>query len=566
MIEVPAALLAGLGLFVFGVRQIQAGLQQLAGRGLRRLLLRATTSTWRAALTGIGLGFVTQNTNAATYIAISLTAAGLLPFSAALGVVAWATVGTSTLVFFASIRIELVVLYLVGITAFLAVSEHGTSSRYRAMIQSLFGIGMLFLGMQTVRGATGSFESMPVDGMVAGVGGHGAAVFAVGLVVAAVMQSSTTVAALGAALAATGAIPLEEQILLVYGACLGSAIGNLVHGWRLSGVGRRLLLFQGTGRAIGIAVLLALLGVEFAFGTPLSAELLGTVAPGLPALQTGIAFFLAQMAAALASTVLSRPIMRLVSRFAPLGRADAIAQPRFLYDHALDDPLTAVDLVEREQARLFDHLPAQLDMVRSDADPALDRIGRRRFDPNALEHGHATLARAIERFLIDLLARRHDGGSVDRIVALRSRNEIARAQIQTLGEFVRAAGRARDIPAVAPFAERLTEALHVLLATAGEAVGDRDPTTLALLEGIAGDRSEILEQARRALLLGNRDLSAEAQDDLFHLTSLFERSTWLIRRLIPLVRADEADPDGGPSAARRAGAHGPAGRWARGGA
>lgn len=535
MIALFGALVAGLGLFVFGVKQIQAGLQRQAGRRVRQFLLGAVAGASRAAASGAGLGAVTQSSTAAAYIAVSLTTAGMLPYRSALRLTAWAVVGPSIAIFLATVSIEAVVLYLVGIGGFLIAGEAGQSRRWGAAVQVAFGLGILLLGLHIVREGASVLAAMPLGAGFARLEGLEAGLFLIAVALAALVRSSSTVAAIGAAVAASGLIPFAGQTALVAGACLGAAISTAALARQLSGTGRRVLLFQALTKLIAAALLLTLIAAERTFPLPLLETAATALAAGLPALQTAIVYCLTQVAAALAATLFLEPLGRLAARFAPFGRADAIARPQYLYDQALDDPMTAADLAEKEQARLFAHLPAQLDAVRSDGDDSGEST-------DTLAHGHTILAGAVERFLTDILARRLDGDTVGRAVTLRSRNEIARGQIQTLSEFAAIVKRARRTAALAPFAETLTEVLHLLLTTLGEASAAPDREGLAMLEALTGDRSEVLEQARRSLLRDNHDLSADAQDDLFQLTTLFERSVWLVRRLLVLLRPEDGAP------------------------
>ncbi len=64
------------------------------------------------------------------------------------------------------------------------------------------------------------------------------------------------------------------------------------------------------------------------------------------------------------------PTEQLLARLAPGTEAEALARPRYLYDRAPADAATALELAERDEARLLARLPATLDPLREDRQPS----------------------------------------------------------------------------------------------------------------------------------------------------------------------------------------------------
>ncbi|MCC7275920.1 MAG: Na/Pi symporter [Alphaproteobacteria bacterium] len=534
LFEAISAILGGLGLAMFGMRQIQVSLQQMAGRRLRSLMRHATRSTVRAAATGIVIGAVTQSTNAASYIVLGLVTTGFLPLRRALAVAAWSAVGTAAIVLLATIRLELVVLYVVGVTGFLQVSRFRDSPLWGPAITALFGVGTLFLGLQILRRSLGPVTEAPwFTEVVAFSHGMPLALVALGLMLALVVQSSSTVAAAVVALAATDWFSFDALLALVYGACIGSALSSLIVGWRMTGTARQLLLFQAFAKASGVLALAGLAAVEHLLGVPSALETAVRWLAHGPAGETGIAFAAIQLVAALLATLGERPLAALAARLAPADVAESLSQPRYLYDEALGEPATALDLVEREQARLAAMLPDILDRIRADAVPGGARM-------EELSRAVGGLVRATDRFLADLLARQPGADVVGRAIALRSRNEMVLAQSGTLVTLVGTVERLGSAEGLRPLLEGMVESLHLLLSTTADAMATPDPDAIAMLRLMTGDRGEIVERVRQGAVRDHGDLPAAMQDDLFLLTGLFERSVWLVGRLAWLLDAETA--------------------------
>lgn len=535
LFEVISAILGGLGLAMFGMRQVQVSLQQMAGRRMRALLRRATHSPIRAGATGIAIGAVTQSTNAASYIVLGLVTTGFMTLRRAFLVAAWSAVGTAGIVLLATIRLELVVLYLVGITSFLQVSRFRELAIWGPGIGALFGIGTLFLGLQILRRSLGPMtEAAWFADVIAFSHDLPILLLLLGVVMAVVVQSSSTVAAAVVALSATGWFTFETLAALVYGASIGSAVSSLMVGWRMTGTGRELLLFQAFGKALGVAALLLLGAVETALGIPLTMRALVLALAGSPGAQTGIAFTIVQLVAAILATLLQRPLARLGARLSPADAGEVLSRPRFLYDEALEEPTTALDLAAREQGRLAAFLPQLLDPVRAEAGP--DGPGT-----EALLRGGRGLGQAIDRFLNDLLARRPQADVVGQAVGLRSRNELLLSQLDTLLSLVASVQRLETNPGLRPFLEGMVESLHLILETTTETLVSPDDDGVAMLRLMTGDRGDVVEAMRLAAVRDHHDLPSDAQQELLHLTGLFERSVWITGRLARLLDAGSLD-------------------------
>ena len=358
--DLIASFLGGLGLFLAGVRGLGAGLQALAGRRLRRALARATRGGAGAALTGAALGALTQSSNAVTVIAASLVQAGIMPLGRALPVVAWCNLGTAGLVLAAALDLRVAALWLLGLAGCalaLGPQEGGRAGpRWRAVPAAAFQLGLLFLGLAVLKaGAAPLRDSAALRDAMALVDHGLLAPFAVGAGVTLLAQSSSTVTILVVALAETGLLDGAQAGTAVCGAALGSGLSVLMLARGLRGAARRLATFQVLFKALGAALLL--LPFLLWRGGPLPGFL---DAMDLPH-RLGVLFVAIQVVPALLVAPLHRWLPGLLERLSPATAEEALSRARYLYDGALEDPPTALDLAAREQARLLGRLPALLD-------------------------------------------------------------------------------------------------------------------------------------------------------------------------------------------------------------
>src|SRR6202167_4201485 len=103
-IDAVLSLLAGLGLFFIGVKNLRVTMGQMTGRRMQHWVSRAASHPVFGAVIGALSGALTQSTNAVTIILVSLAQTGLLGAADAAPILAWSNVGTSLLVFAAAIR------------------------------------------------------------------------------------------------------------------------------------------------------------------------------------------------------------------------------------------------------------------------------------------------------------------------------------------------------------------------------------------------------------------------------------------------------------------------------
>ena len=79
--------LAGLGIFLFGMYQLEKGLNGLAGRSFRNVLKQVTNQPWKGIITGASVTAVVQSSSLVMLLVVAFLGAGLMPLSSAMGVV-----------------------------------------------------------------------------------------------------------------------------------------------------------------------------------------------------------------------------------------------------------------------------------------------------------------------------------------------------------------------------------------------------------------------------------------------------------------------------------------------
>jgi phosphate:Na+ symporter len=530
------SVVAGLGLFIIGIKGIAGNMGQLAGRSVRDWLARSTNSYLSSAAVGMLTGALTQSTNAVTVILMSLYKADLITVPQARPVLVWANVGTMALVFAAAVDTHLFVLLIICVAGLCFYLDLDRSARWRPTVSALFSFALLFLGLELMRQGShdirssewvGQFLAYSAQWMLLG--------FVVGIVLALATQSSATVTVIAMAMASAGLMTLQGAMMTLYGASVGSGVSTYLIATSMRGKARQLAILQVMVKALGIAVLLPLFVIEHYFGQPLLAHAI-TAATADPSLQIAIVYAVIQFVSVLAQEALNRPLWPLIVLLSPASAEDALSTPKYLYAQAREDPETALTLIDREQARVFSLLPLYIGKADawSESEPVPPR--------SAILPGAKSLLAALDRFLGEL----SDTGASRDVLELcanrQARNLMIGAVHEAMDELSVALSAAFGADELRALCSNLTEGIGALLLTAEEANRSLDPGDLAMFRDLTADRDSLVDAMRRRVIASERALSAADQQMLYGITSLFERIIWLLRRYSTLLtpRAEPA--------------------------
>ena len=527
-ISVLAPLLTGLGLFFCGVRFIAANLTPLAGPAARRLFQGAVKTTPAAAIAGILAGLVSQSTSAVTLVVVSLVRAGIVPEGRAVLLPVWSQVGAAALVIVASLQTGPVVALVLAVVGGILYFDLKLSERVRHGVLVLLGIGLLFLGMETLNVDSGPLRLwLSGEGLLA-KGQSVIVLLFLGLVLATITQSSTVAGAFAVAIIRAGIFDLGAALALLVGASVGSAINYGVPGWRGESVGRKVQMFEAAQKLFGAGLLTAVLLLTS--GRPQALTAWSSLSP---AASFAWIFVLVQVGGSLLCTLLWQPLADWLDRIAPPKESEVLGRPAFLIDEALADPELALELVEREELRLLQRLPPMLDAVRADAPDG-------GFSAEALRAAGLSVADAIRRYLEAILEA--DPGHHAVVLAMRRQRVLDNivSLHEAVGEFQRAVRTAQAEAGEA--VGRMVESLHLLLEVLVDVASTHDPAEQEMSLAMLGDRRQVIESLRSRLMKASKD--AKVQEALFRSTVLFERIVWLSRDTAVALMRSSGDAAG----------------------
>jgi len=221
-------LTGGLALFLFGMVNLSDGLKRAASARLRKILEKSTSSLFRGLIVGTTVTCLIQSSSAMMALLIGLVNAGLIRLRQAIGVVLGANIGTTITAWIVS---------LIGIFAFLSITHYTLpiiavglavthfckGVKTRGSGQTLFGLGILLLGLSFIKDASEPLKTIstfqqwfsditPLSAII------------IGLVTCWIIQSSSATIALVEIFAFQGMVSLPVALGLALGADMGTTI------------------------------------------------------------------------------------------------------------------------------------------------------------------------------------------------------------------------------------------------------------------------------------------------------------------------------------------------------
>ena len=224
-------LIGALGMFLYGMNFMSAGLQKASGDKLRGILTSMTSNPFKRVLTGLGITALVQSSSATTVLVVSFVNAGLLTLVQAVGIIMGANIGTTLTAWVTAVGFSVdisafsVPLMILG---FLLTSSKKENNKNIG--EFIVGFALMFLGLSFMKSSAGAILSNK-DAMVAffshftEFGFWSDIIFLLaGTILTIVLQASSATMAITMLLTTSGLIDFELACAMVLGENIGTTI------------------------------------------------------------------------------------------------------------------------------------------------------------------------------------------------------------------------------------------------------------------------------------------------------------------------------------------------------
>ena len=232
-------MVGGLALFLYGMEVMGNGLSKASGGRMERILEKMTDNIFKAVLLGAGVTAVIQSSSATTVMVVGFVNSGIMKLSQAVGVIMGANIGTtvtSWLLSLTGIQGDNFILTLMKPSSFspiLAVIGIGflmfsKNEKKKDIGTIMIGFTVLMFGMETMSDAVKPLADVPEFANILLMFKNPLLGMLAGLVLTAVIQSSSASVGILQSLCVTGAVSYGAAIPIIMGQNIGTSDGTAV--------------------------------------------------------------------------------------------------------------------------------------------------------------------------------------------------------------------------------------------------------------------------------------------------------------------------------------------------
>lgn len=220
------SMLGGLALFLYGMNMMSNGLEMAAGDKMKTILEKLTSNRILGVLVGALVTAIIQSSSATTVMVVGFVNSGLMSLTSAVWVIMGANIGTTITGQLIAIDITAIapLIAFVGV----AMIVFFKSQKLDAIGGVIGGLGILFIGMETMSSAMVPLRTMPeFVGLISKFQNPFIGIL-VGALFTALIQSSSASVGILQALAKSGVMTLSSSIYVLFGQNIGTCITSVL--------------------------------------------------------------------------------------------------------------------------------------------------------------------------------------------------------------------------------------------------------------------------------------------------------------------------------------------------
>ena len=234
-------MVGGLALFLYGMNLLGDGLAKASGGRLESILEKLTNNPLKAVLVGAGVTAVIQSSSATTVMVVGFVNSGIMKLQQAVGIIMGANIGTTATSWILSLSgiesgsffMKLLkptsfspVLAIIGV----AIIMFSNKDKLKNVATILIGFAILMFGMDTMSNAVKPLADVPEFTSILTRFSNPILGMLAGLVLTAVIQSSSASIGILQALCVTGAISYSAAIPIIMGQNIGTCVTAMISG------------------------------------------------------------------------------------------------------------------------------------------------------------------------------------------------------------------------------------------------------------------------------------------------------------------------------------------------
>ena len=332
-------MLAGVAIFLLGIRFLEESLQELAGRRFKLFLKRQTENKIKAIGGGAVVTAVLQSSSVVSLMVLAFVGAGIIHMQNALAIILGANLGTTisnwivALIGF-KVNIENIALPVTGIAGLGYVIFNKTSPLYN-WSRFLLGFSFLFVGLGYIK--TGIEDIVQQVDLTQYENSPVIVFFLIGFIITTIIQSSSATMALTLSALHAGAINLHDSMAITLGSEVGTTIKLFIASIKGTAVKKRVALGNFLINIITVSVVIIFL-------SPVNRLITETI--GIKDDLIALVFF--QSFINIFGIILFYPLLNVLGRFLESRFRSADDETMFIHKVDIKESSTALDALVKE--------------------------------------------------------------------------------------------------------------------------------------------------------------------------------------------------------------------------
>lgn len=266
-------LLGGLALFLYGMSVMSQGLEKLAGGKLEGILRSMTSNKFKSLLLGLGVTAVIQSSSAVTVMLVGLVNSSIMTLEQSVGVIMGTNIGTTVTAWLLSlvgissnnIFLKLLkpeafspIMALIGVLMMMA----SKSDKRKDAGSVMLGFAVLMYGMNFMSSSMEPLKDMPEFAKVLTAFNNPVFGILAGILVTAVIQSSSASVGILQALSMTSGLTYGMVIPIIMGQNIGTCVTSVISSIGVSKNAKRVAVVHIAFNIIGTIIFM----VAFSIG------------------------------------------------------------------------------------------------------------------------------------------------------------------------------------------------------------------------------------------------------------------------------------------------------------
>ncbi|MCL2819308.1 MAG: Na/Pi cotransporter family protein [Oscillospiraceae bacterium] len=229
-ITIALRFLGSFGLFIFGITLLSSALQKAAGSRMKQILGTVSKNRFSGVLFGAGVTALIQSSTATTVMAVGFVNAGIIALPQIVGIIMGANVGTTVTAWLVSsvewsklLKPDAIGAVCAATGALMLLFSKKQNVKYIGEV--IVGFGVLFLGLSQMPEAMKPLAALDVvKEFFITMGTNPILGILAGIMVTAVIQSSTASIGILQSMAIAGMVPWNAAVYIVLGQNVGTCL------------------------------------------------------------------------------------------------------------------------------------------------------------------------------------------------------------------------------------------------------------------------------------------------------------------------------------------------------